>query len=591
MSLTRWFLSAFPAALLMVISAATLAQTPTVVLTATDATAAELGAGTATFTVTRSGASLANPLSVSFTLAGTATHGSDYSFIGSSVTIAATQAAVTLTVTPIADNLVEGNETLVMTLVASAGYVFGSPGSATATIIDDPALVTLAAGDNTATELGLTTGTFTVTRSGGDIGSELSLSVDRGGNAVNGSDYAFAPNSLGIPAGQLSVTQPVTPFADNLVEGAETVTLALLATSSYLIGTPASGVITIADNPAIVNLWVTDASAAEVGLDPGMFRFTRSGGDIGSELSISLNRTGSAINGSDYAFTSNSFSIPAGQLSATQPVTPFADNLVEGNETVTLNLLDGSNFVIGTPGNFTVTIADNAPVVTLIATDSLADEFQLNPGTFTFTRSGGDLGVELSIGISRGGTAVNGADYGFVSNSIGIPAGQTAATQIITPFADNSVEGDETVTATLAGSSTYLIGTPGISSVTIADDPALLTITALDPIAKERDAEPGSYLLTRGGGDLATALSASLTLSGNATHGIDFEFISSAVSLPANASSTIVPLTPIFDLIIEGNETVTLTLEPSASYLIEAPQSATVTIVDFIDAVFSDQFE
>jgi hypothetical protein len=567
------------------------AQTPVVTLSASDASATELGLTSGAFTVTRSGASTANALTVSFVRTGSAGNNVDFAFIGSSIVIPATQSSAILSITPFADNLVEINETVVLTLSAAAGYSIGTPNSATVTIADDPAIVTLAASDASAAESGLSTGTFTFTRSGGDIAAQLGVAVVRGGNAGNNVDYAFGANSIAIPAGQTVVTQLVTPFADNLVEGDETVTLNLSASSSYTIGTPDAGSVTITDDPAIVTLFASDASASEVGIDPGVFTFARSGGDLGEQLTVPVIRGGTAGNNVDYAFGANSIAIPAGQASTTQLVTPFEDNLVEGEETVILNLNPGSGFIAGASSAGTITIADDAAVVTLTASDASADEAGESPGAFTFTRSGGDLGSALAVGVTRGGTAGNNVDYAFTANSVSIPAGQTTLVQPVTPFADNLVEGDETVTAALISSSAFQIGNPGGGTVTIADDPAVVTIQVMDPIALERDEDPGSLVVSRGGGDLGASLSVGLTVGGSATNNIDYHFVANAISIPAGMGSVLVPVAPVFDLVIEGNETVLLQVNASPAYVVDTPALATLVIVDFIDAVFRDEFE
>ena len=54
-------------------------------------------------------------------------------------------------------------------------------------------------------------------------------------------------------------------------------------------------------------------------------------------------------------------------------------------------------------------------------------------------------------------------------------------------------------------SSNYLIGTPNTGTVTIADDPAIITVTStVDPFASEAGPDPGVFTFTRSGGDLAT---------------------------------------------------------------------------------------
>jgi len=54
-----------------------------------------------------------------------------------SVTIPAGASSATVTVTPIDDNQIEGDETVVLTPSSSTGYTAGSPGSATIVIHDN----------------------------------------------------------------------------------------------------------------------------------------------------------------------------------------------------------------------------------------------------------------------------------------------------------------------------------------------------------------------------------------------------------------------------------------------------------------------
>ncbi len=109
---------------------------PKVTIAATDAKAAERTGGDGHFQVTRTG-SLDNPLTVSYTIGGTATNGTDYTQIGSSVTIAAGAASATVTIHVLSDGSNDGVETSILTLAPQAGvYVVGTPASATVSLLD-----------------------------------------------------------------------------------------------------------------------------------------------------------------------------------------------------------------------------------------------------------------------------------------------------------------------------------------------------------------------------------------------------------------------------------------------------------------------
>ncbi len=74
---------------------------------ASDSSALERGANVGVFTFMRSNESLNLPLTIHFSLSGTATAGSDYQGLPTSVTIPAGSNSTTLTITPIDDTTID----------------------------------------------------------------------------------------------------------------------------------------------------------------------------------------------------------------------------------------------------------------------------------------------------------------------------------------------------------------------------------------------------------------------------------------------------------------------------------------------------
>ena len=109
---------------------------PTVSLTADDATAAEPGVNTAAFRVTRTGVTTA-PLTVSYSVAGTAVNGADFNAISNFVVIPAGTNSTPITVTPKDDGAVEGDESVRLSLFDNTGYHVGPSTNAMALILDD----------------------------------------------------------------------------------------------------------------------------------------------------------------------------------------------------------------------------------------------------------------------------------------------------------------------------------------------------------------------------------------------------------------------------------------------------------------------
>jgi len=329
---------------------------PVVSIEATDGAASEVGPDEATFTVTRSGAP-STPLTVRYTVAGTATNVIDYEVLTGIVQFGIGQSVAEIAIFPISDGLIEGDETVIVTLVDDASYDLGAVVTATATIADPVIpIVTISVVDGDASEVGLDPGTLRFTRTG-DLSAPLNVTITRGGTATSGTDYANFLLLVSFGVGQATVDRFIVPVADALVEGPETVIVTLVDGPNYDLGATTTALVTIADQPVpVVTVQAVDASATEAG-DRGLFRFTRTG-NLAFSLAISLSRGGTATNMSDYANISTTLTFPAGAATVDREVVPVSDTRVEGIETVILTVLDGANYDVGVPASATVQIAD-----------------------------------------------------------------------------------------------------------------------------------------------------------------------------------------------------------------------------------------
>jgi hypothetical protein len=460
---------------------------------------------------------------------------------------------------------------------SSEAIVFAGAVSLTGTGNPAP-LVTIVSTDPDASENG-DPGTFAITRTG-DVTSALTVTVTKAGTAANGVDYTPITMSV-IPAGQSSTSITVAPIDDALIEGPETVIVTLADGVDYNLGAEVEATVTIADDDTlpVVTITASDPSASEVGPDVGAFTITRTGSTALS-LTVNVSRLGSASSGADYLVLSLTPTIPAGQSSLIVTVTPVNDALVEGPETVEVAVSAGAGYLIGTAGAAMVTIADNpVPIITISATDAEASEVALDPGTFTITRVG-DPTFPLALqSVMRTGTALSGVDYVTIATNVSFAAGQSTVTRTVTPRNDALVEGPETVILTLVDGAQYDLGVPSTATVTITDNPIpIVTIEAVDPTASESPLDTGTFVISRIG-DTELALSVTLTRSGNATAGGDYATFSTTVNIPAGASSTIITITPINDTAGEGPEEVTLTVNDGVNYDVGTPGSATVTIL------------
>jgi uncharacterized protein YkwD len=120
-------------------------QPPLITLFLSSGTAvAEGGLGSLRYTFRRTGPTT-GPLTVNYTVGGTATLGTDYSGIAATpflktVTFRAGSATATVAVTPTADTTVESPETVSLKLAASSGTILGTPSAVTGTIRNSPTI-------------------------------------------------------------------------------------------------------------------------------------------------------------------------------------------------------------------------------------------------------------------------------------------------------------------------------------------------------------------------------------------------------------------------------------------------------------------
>jgi uncharacterized protein DUF1573 len=108
----------------------------------------------------------------------------------------------------------------------------------------------------------------------------------------------------------------------------------------------------------VVTLAVSDSEASETSPNGGSFTLTRTG-STASALTVTLSRSGTAVDGSDYTSIATSQTFAVGQSSLSLAVSPINDTAIEDVETVTLSLVPGAGYNVGSPSSGTVSITNN----------------------------------------------------------------------------------------------------------------------------------------------------------------------------------------------------------------------------------------
>jgi len=548
-----------------------------VTLAVSPASVTEDGTTNLIYTFTRSGVTT-NPLTVNYSISGTATNGNDYTLLPTSVTFAAGSSTATVTIDPTPDTTVESDETVILTLAAGTGYTVGTTTPVTGTITNDDTSVTLAVSPASVTEDGTTNLIYTFTRSGLTT-NPLTVNYSISGTATLNTDYTRTGtnNTVTFAAGSSTATVTIDPTADTIVESDETVILTLAAGTGYTVGTttPVTGTITNVTLPS-VTLAVSPSSVTEDGTSNLIYIFIRTG-DTTNPLTVNYSIGGTATNGSDYTLLPTSVIFEANSAIATVMVDPTADTTVENNETVALTLAAGTGYIIGTTNAVTGTITNDDTSVTLAVSPASVTEDGTTNLIYTFTRSGVTTN-SLTVNYSISGTATNGNDYTLLPTSVTFAANATTATVTVDPTADTTVESDETVVLTLAAGTGYTIGTPDAVTGTITNDDLPSITLAISPSSVTEDGTSNLiYTFTRTG-DTTNPLTVNYTVEGTATNGNDYTSIPTSVTFAANSATATVTVDPTPDTIVESDETVILTLASGTGYTVGTTTPVTGTI-------------
>jgi len=321
---------------------------PIVTVVASAPAAAEAGLAPGAFTISRLGNTSA-PLTISFTVGGSATPDIDYVALTSPVTLEAGADSTNVFVLPIDDFLAESNETVIVTLAAGTGYVIGSPGSATVVLADDdnlpPAVVITRPANGAA---------FTAPV---NIPIEA-LASDPDGAVIRVDYYSDGTNALGAATiAPYGITWTNAPGGTHVLTAVASDNLGARGASapvSIYVNSPPTVSISSPVNKATftipANLLITATAADNVAV--ALVEFFVDGSPLGSRTTTPYTISWTNVDIGDYVLTARAtdnegattFSAPV-HISVREPTPDFADTFAaRGLLTRYTNFVFGNNF-------------------------------------------------------------------------------------------------------------------------------------------------------------------------------------------------------------------------------------------------------
>ncbi|MEG4283530.1 Calx-beta domain-containing protein [Microcoleus sp. A006_D1] len=554
----------------------------------------ENGTAVAAVTVTRTGGS-AGAVSATVNLTnGTAIAPGDYNNSPILVNFAAGDTAPkTISIPIVDDTLVEGNETVNLTLASpTGGATIGTQGSATLNIIDNdtlpPSSLQFSAPTFRINENGTPIAAVTVTRTGSNIGAVSATVSLADGTATAPADYTGTPILVNFAAGDSAPKTVNIPIVnDTLFEGNETVNLSLInPTGNATIGTQSTAITTIVDNDSTLQFSAPTFSVNEDGTPIAAVTVTRTGITSGAVSATVTLADGTATAPADYTGTPILVNFaPGDSAPKTVNIPIFNDTLVEPTENLSLTLGSPTgNASIGTQSTATFDIIDNDSTLQFSAPTFRIREDGTAVSAVTVTRTGSSAGAVSAFVNLANGTAIAPADYTGTPIPVNFAAGDSAPKTIPIPINDDTlVEGNETINLSLVnpiGNAT--IGTQSTAITTIVDNDSTLQFSAPFFSVNENGTPIAAVTVTRTGSAVG-AVSAFVNLSdGSATAGLDYTTGLIAVNFGnGDLVSKTIPIPILEDTLFEGNETVNLSLvTPTGNATIGTQSSAVLSIID-----------
>ncbi|NDD38770.1 MAG: hypothetical protein EB082_10245, partial [Verrucomicrobia bacterium] len=450
-----------------------------VVFGASQFTVSEAGTN-AIISVLRTGGT-SNFVSVDYSViaGGTAVPGVDYLPVGGTLFFGQGETLRTFVLPIIDDTLVKPDRTVFLTLSnVTGGAALDIPPTAVLTITENDSQLSFSSGAFSVAENG-TNAVVTVVRLGGT--NEL-VFVDyftAGITATPLLDFTNVSGTLTFLPGVSTQTFLVPVVDDILVEGSETV--ALFLTNAGPIGIAAVGgvtnsTLTIVDNDfgvGVLGFAATNFNALE-NAGFAVITVVRTNGSSGAVTVTfaTVDGVGNATPGVDYLSTNGILTFGDGETSKTFNVPIIDDPLVEGPETVALQLVATTGGAGLGLTNATMTIVDDDSYGTFqFSTNSYFVSESVGSVTVTVLRTGGTVGAVSVDFATVGGTATPGVDYFPVAQVLRFAQGQSSSNVTVQIINDQIVEPQESIGLILTNATAgAVLGSLTNSTILIADD-------------------------------------------------------------------------------------------------------------------------
>jgi hypothetical protein len=529
------------------------------------------------------------------------------------VTFAPGETSRTIVVSLAGDAMVEPDESFMVTLSNPSAGLVADIATAAGMIVNDDAIVSLAAASASQGEgdAGATAFVFTLTLTG-DSSMPHSVAYEvmgAGANPAAAADFAGGV----LPAGTLTFAPDETTrtivasvVGDAHVELDESFAVTLSAPSVGLVLGTASASATIEnDDKSAVSVIALSADKAEGSGATTAFTFMVSLDQAGlTAQSVAWAVSGAGLQGADAAdfggtLPAGTVSFAAGEFSKAITVTVTGDSSLEPDEAFVVSLSAASDGLVVAASTTAGTIRNDDASVAIAALAGAIVEGNAGTTIVVFTVAlSGDSTVARSVAYAVSGTGANPAGAGdfaggvLPSGVVTFAAGETSRTLTLGLNGDGSVESDETFAVTLSSPSSGLAVATASVAATILNDDASVAIAALaaDRAEGTAGATAFTFQLTRSG-DLSVTHTVTYSANGtgaNPASASDFSggvAPSGIVTFAAGETGKVIVIEVAGDVAAESNEGFAVSLSgPSAGLAVATATASGAIRNDDMDA-------
>ncbi len=357
-----------------------------------------------------------------------------------------------------------------------------------------------------------------------------------------------APLVIGPPTGQTTAfhrrgTGQAATLDGDVAHGGTTVLTIQSVASQVAQGMPAGFVITASQPPA-------------------------------SAITVNLTSGGTA-NGQDVVTPPTEAVLLAGSTQTSVSVQSRVDSTVAADTVLTMSIAGGSGYSVGSPASASTTIDNtNVPALSISGSTTVASG---SGATLTVTADQAPV-QPTQVQLQVSGTAQPGTAYQPVDPVLTFAPGQTSATVTINTIAQTVIQPSNYVVVALEPSpGSYTVTSQGSAVVTISGMTAQPVVTLTSATNYLQKGQP--YTVSIGLSQaMSTPLTIQLTYGGNAVAGTDYNPPSGAIVVPADMTAIQVSIPTISANSVEPDRILTVTVAPSAAYVVGNPGSAAVQI-------------